>query len=161
MYRNSGPAISLTRIQQVEHESSVTQLAARSGARVPQVISASEIGPSHDAALIARSVSGTPFDELGPDSVSDHLLDDLFAQLLDLRAARISHGAISPHTLLGDVDHGTATIVDFRSGISNATDFLLDQDLAGAMASAALVAGPERAADRSYGSCPPTCCRER
>ena len=27
MYRNSGPAISLTRIQQVEHESSVTQLA--------------------------------------------------------------------------------------------------------------------------------------
>jgi glycosyltransferase 2 family protein len=146
MYRNSGPAISLTRIQQVEHESSVTQLAARSGARVPQVISASEIGPSHDAVLIARSVSGTPFDELGPDSVSDQVLDDLFAQLLDLRSARISHGAISPHTLLGDVDHGTATIVDFRSGISNATDFLLDQDLAGAMASAALVAGPERAA---------------
>ena len=146
MYRNSGPAISLTRIQQVEHESSVTQLAARSGARVPQVISASEIGPSHDAVLIARSVSGTPFDELGPDSVSDQVLDDLFAQLLDLRSARISHGAISPHTLLGDVDHGTATMVDFRSGISNATDFLLDQDLAGAMASAALVAGPERAA---------------
>ena len=29
MYRNSGPAISLTRIQQVEHESSVTQPAAR------------------------------------------------------------------------------------------------------------------------------------
>ena len=85
MYRNSGPAISLTRIQQVEHESSVTQLAARSGARVPQVISASEIGSSHDAALIARSVSGTPFDELGPDSVSDQVLDDLFAQLLDLQ----------------------------------------------------------------------------
>ncbi len=146
MYRNSGPAISLTRIQQVEHESSVTQLAARSGARVPQVISASEIGPSHDAVLIARGVSGTPFDELGPDSVSDQVLDDLFAQLLDLRSARISHGAISPHTLLGDVQHGTVTLVDFRSGISNATDFLLDQDLAGAMASAALVGGPERAA---------------
>ncbi len=44
MYRNSGPAISLTRLQQVEHESSVTQLAARSGARVPQVISASRSG---------------------------------------------------------------------------------------------------------------------
>jgi glycosyltransferase 2 family protein len=146
MYRNSGPAISLTRIQQVEHESSVTQLAARSGARVPQVISASEIGPSHDAVLIARSVSGTPFDALGPDSVSDRVLDDLFTRLLDLRSARISHGAISPHTLLGDEVHGTATMVDFRSGISNATDFLLDQDLAGAMALAALVAGPGRAA---------------
>jgi undecaprenyl-diphosphatase len=146
MYRNSGPALSLTRIQQVEHESSITQLAAKSGARVPEVISASEIGTSHDAALIARSVSGTPFDELGPNSVSDQVLDDLFAQLLDLRSARISHGAISPHTLLADLDHGTATMVDFRRGISNATDFLLDQDLAGAMASAAVVAGPERTA---------------
>jgi undecaprenyl-diphosphatase len=146
MYRNSGPAISLTRIQQVEHESSITQLAARSGARVPEVISASEIGPSHDAALIARAVSGTPFDQFGPDSVSDQVLDDLFAQLLELRSGRISHGAISPHTLLADVDHGTAAIVDFRNGISNATDFLLDQDLAGAMASAAVVADPERAA---------------
>jgi undecaprenyl-diphosphatase len=96
--------------------------------------------------LIARSVSGTPFDELGPDSISDQVLDDLFAQMLDLRSARISHGAISPHTVLADVDHGTATMVDFRSGISNATEFLLDQDLAGAVASAALVAGTERAA---------------
>ena len=146
MYRNSGPAISLTRIQQVEHESSITQLAARSGARVPEVISASEIGPSHDAVLIARAVSGTPFDQLGPDSASDRVLDDLFAQFLELRSARISHGAISPHTLLADVDNGTAAIVDFRNGISNATAFLLDQDLAGAMASAAVVAGPERAA---------------
>jgi glycosyltransferase 2 family protein len=146
MYRNSGPAINLTRIQQVEHESSVTQLAAKSGARVPEVISASEIGPSHDAALIARAVSGTSFDQLGPESVSDQVLDDLFAQLLDLRSARISHGAISPHTLLADEDHGTATMVDFRNGISNATEFLLNQDLAGAMASAAIVAGPERTA---------------
>ena len=123
--------------------------------------SASQIGPSHDAVLIARSVSGTPFDELGPDSVSDQVLDDLFAQMLDFGSARISHGAISQHTLLGDVDHGTATIVDFRSGISNATEFLLDQDLAGATASAALVAGPDRARDRSCGSCPLICCQER
>jgi undecaprenyl-diphosphatase len=146
LYRNSGPALALTRLQQVEHESSVTQLAARSGARVPQVISASEIGPSHDAVLIARSVSGTPFDQLGPESLSDQVLDDLFSQLLRLRSARISHGAISPHTLLAAEDGGTATVVDFRNGLSAATDFLLDQDLAGAMASAALVAGAERTA---------------
>jgi undecaprenyl-diphosphatase len=146
MYRNSGPAISLTRIHQVEHESSVTQLAAKSGARVPEVISASEIGPSHDAALIARSVSGTFFEDLDANSVSDQVLDDLFAQLLDLRSARISHGAISPRTLLADLKLGTTTMVDFRNGISNATEFLLDQDLAGAMASAAVVAGPERSA---------------
>jgi glycosyltransferase 2 family protein len=145
-YRNSGPPLSLTRVQQVEHESSVTQLAARSGARVPEVLSASEIGPSHDAVLIARSPSGTPLADLGQDSLPADVLDDLFAEMLKLRSARISHGAVSPHTILADTDHRTVTLIDFRNGISNAADFLLDQDLAGAMASAALVAGAEPAA---------------
>jgi glycosyltransferase 2 family protein len=145
-YRNSGPPLSLTRIHQVEHESSVTQLAGRSGARVPEVISASEIGPSHDAVLVARSPQGAPLSDLDESSVSDDVLDDLFTQVLDLRRARISHGSISPHTVLADRDHGTATLVDFRNGVSNASDFLLDQDLAGAMASAAIAAGPERTA---------------
>ncbi len=144
-YRNSGPPLSLTRIHQVEHESSVTQLAARS-ARVPEVISASEIGPSHDAVLVARLPQGVPLSDLVESSVPDDVLDDMFAQLLDLRRARISHGAISPHTILVDNAHGTATLMDFRNGLSNASDFLLDQDLAGAMASAAIVAGSERAA---------------
>jgi uncharacterized membrane protein YbhN (UPF0104 family) len=145
-YRNSGPPLSLTRIQQVEHESSVTQLAARSGARVPQVISASQIGPSHDAALVARTPPGVALSDVDESAVSDELLDDLFGQLLSLRRARISHGALNPHTILVDVDHHAATLVDFRNGVSNASDFLLDQDLAGAMASAAVAAGPERTA---------------
>ena len=145
-YRNSGPTLSLSRMQQVEHESSVTQLAARSGARVPEVLSASEIGPSHDAVLIACLPSGRFLFDLEPEELSDDMLDDLFTQILDLRAAHISHGSISPHTLVADTDAGTVTLVDFRNGLSNAGDFLLDQDLAGAMATAALVAGPERTA---------------
>jgi len=145
-YRNTGPPLSLTRIQQVEHESSVTQLAARSGARVPRVLSASEIGPSHDAVLIAQAPTGVPLDEQTDESVSDEILDDLFTQMLDLRSARISHGAVNTHTIVADTDRGTTTLVDFRNGISNAGDFLLDQDLAGALAAAALVAGPQRTA---------------
>ena len=35
-YRNSGPTLSLTRLQKVEHESSVTQLAARSAPASPR-----------------------------------------------------------------------------------------------------------------------------
>lgn len=145
-YRNTGPPLSLTRIQQVEHESSVTQLAARSGARVPRVLSASQIGPSHDAVLIAQAPTGVPLDEQTDESVSDEVLDDLFAQMLDLRSARISHGAVNTHTIVADLDRGEASLVDFRNGISSAGDFLLDQDLAGAMAAAALVVGPERSA---------------
>jgi uncharacterized membrane protein YbhN (UPF0104 family) len=144
LYRNSGPALSLKRVQQVEHESSLTQLAGRAGVRVPDVVSASEIGESHDAALITRVPTGSPLADTEPDRITDRLVDDLFAQLLKLRAVRISHGAIGPHTVVADTDRHAVTLIDFRNGIANADDFLLDQDLAGAIASAALAVGADR-----------------
>jgi undecaprenyl-diphosphatase len=145
-YRDTGPALSLTRIHEVEHESSITQLAARAGVRVPEVISASEIGPSHDAALIAVSATGTPLADLKVGTLPDAALDDLFHQMLTLRSARIAHSALNPHVILVDVPDNSASLTDFGNGVSNAGTFLLDQDLAGAVASAALVAGPEQTA---------------
>src|SRR5215475_55332 len=145
-YRHSGAPLALTRIQQVEHESSVTQLAARSGARVPEVLIASTLGPSHDAVVITRAPAGRPLAEFGHEQVTDADLDDLFAQLMKLRSAGISHGAVSPQTIVAGPGPGTVTLVDFRNGTSAAGAFVLDQDLAGAMASAALSAGPERTA---------------
>jgi len=145
-YRHSGAPLALTRIQQVDHESSITQLAARAGARVPEVLAASTLGPSHDAVVITRPPAGQPLAELGQEQVTDALLDDLFAQMMKLRSAGISHGAVSPQTIVADPSHGTASLVDFRNGTSAASVFVLDQDLAGAMASAALSAGPERTA---------------
>jgi glycosyltransferase 2 family protein len=55
------------------------------------------------------------------------------------------------------VDPGqeTATLVDFRNGTSAAGAFVLDQDLAGAMASAAMAAGPQRTADAVVRVVPP------
>src|SRR5215470_10622983 len=145
-YRHSGAPLALTRIQQVEHESSITQLAARSGARVPEVLVASTLGPSHDAVVITRAPAGQPLAELGHERVTDAHLDDLFAQMMKLRAAGISHGAVSPQTIVAGPGPQTATLVDFRNGASAASAFVLDQDLAGALASAALSAGPERTA---------------
>jgi hypothetical protein len=133
-YRHSGAALALTRIQQVEHESSITQLAARTGARVPEVLIASTLGPSRDAVVITRAPGGRPLAELGHERVTDAHLDDLLAQMLKLRSAAISHGAISPHTIVVDLAGETATVVDFRNGTSAASAFVLDQDLAGAMA---------------------------
>jgi uncharacterized membrane protein YbhN (UPF0104 family) len=145
-YRHSGAALALTRIQQVEHESSITQLAARAGARVPEVLIASTLGPSRDAVVITRAPAGQPLAALDHQQVTDVHLDDLFAQMMKLRSAAISHGAVSPQTIVVDPDQETATLVDFRIGTSAATAFVLDQDLAGAMASAALAAGPRRTA---------------
>jgi hypothetical protein len=154
-YRHSGAALALTRIQQVEHESSITQLAARTGARVPEVLIASTLGPSRDAVVITRAPGGRPLAELGHERVTDAHLDDLLAQMLKLRSASISHGAISPHTIVVDLAGETATVVDFRNGTSAASAFVLDQDLAGAMASAALAAGPQRTAESAVRVVPP------
>jgi hypothetical protein len=145
-YRHSGAPLALTRIQQVDHESSITQLAARAGARVPEVLAASTLGPGHDAVVITRAPAGRPLAELGPEGVTGDLLDDLFAQMMKLRSAGISHGAVSPQTIVADPGREAASLVDFRNGTSAASVFVLDQDLAGAMASAALSAGPERTA---------------
>jgi len=154
-YRHSGAALALTRIQQVEHESSITQLAERAGARVPQVLIASTLGPSHDAVVITRAPAGQPLADLGREQITGAQLDDLFTQMLKLRSAAISHGAVSPRTIVADPGRETVTIVDFRKGTSAASAFVLDQDLAGAMASAALSAGRSARSPRQCGSCRP------
>ena len=154
-YRHSGAPLALTRIQQVEHESSITQLAARAGARVPEVLVASTLGPSHDAVVITRAPAGQPLAELGSGLVTDAHLDDLFAQMVKLRPAAIAHGAVSPQTIVVDPGRETVTLVDFRNGTSAASAFVLDQDLAGAMASAALSVGAERTAASAGRVVPP------
>jgi uncharacterized membrane protein YbhN (UPF0104 family) len=144
LYRDSGPALSLTRIHQVEHESSVTQLAAHAGVRVPEVLVASTVGPSHDGVLIARTPSGVSLPELKESDVTDDALDDLFRQMLALRSARIDHGSLNPHVIAVDIGGGSVALTDFNSGLSNPGTFLLDQDLAAAIACAGLATGPER-----------------
>ena len=153
-YRGAGPMSALTRIQQVEHESSITQLAARAGARVPEVVVASPLGPSRDAVLITLAPSGRPLVELPDPQISDAQLDDLFEQLLRLRQAAISHGSLSPRTVSVDQD-GWLSMGDFRLGTSAASRFTLDQDLAGAMATVALYVGADRTAASALRVVPP------
>ncbi len=202
-YRDSGPTLTLTRVQQVEHEAYLTLLAARSGARVPEVLAAGTAGPSRDAALVTRPPTGarlvdrlaaatpptpaTPSapampatageDDDGPDRsvddtttdgaiagedasegpdaptpalpipdpgvLPDAAADDLFAQILRLRSARIAHGSVSGATVVAD--DGSAGLVDFRRSTSTGADERLDRDVAAALATAGLAMGAERA----------------
>jgi glycosyltransferase 2 family protein len=144
-YRSAGPMPAVTRIQQVEHEASITLLAAQAGARVPAVRTASTLGPSRDAVLITLAPAGNPLAEVDDPEISDLQLDDLFKQLLKLRDAAISHGALGPRTIRTAVNGGWLTMADFRLGTSGASRFLLDQDLAGAIATLALSVGVGRA----------------
>jgi uncharacterized membrane protein YbhN (UPF0104 family) len=146
LYRDSGPSLAVTRLQQVEHEAFLTFRAAQVGATVPEVVEAGTAGPSADALLVVRPPSAAALAETDAAAISDAVLADLYRQLLTLRRARIAHGAVSGETVRVDASAQTVVLTDFRNGIASAPAAALDRDLAGALASTALAVGAERAA---------------
>lgn len=150
-YRDSGPTLTLTRVQQVEHEAYLTLLADRAGATAPAVLAAGTTGPSRDAILVTRPPAGASLAALGdeqgrvdPERFSDVAAAGVFTQILALRAARIAHGSVSLSTVVVDAG-GSAGLVDFRSATSAGREERLDRDVAAALATVALAAGAERA----------------
>jgi glycosyltransferase 2 family protein len=146
-YRDSGASLTLTRLQQVEHEAFLTLRAGQAGVAVPGIAEAGTAGPASDALLVCRQPPGTLLSATDADDLSDAALDDIYRQLLGLRRARIAHGAISGDVILVNRATQTAVLTDFRNATSNATQYQLDRDMAGAIASIAAVAGAERAGD--------------
>jgi hypothetical protein len=59
LYRDSGPRLTLTRLQQAEHEAFVTLRAGQAGVAVPEIIEAGTAGPAKDALLVYRLPPGT------------------------------------------------------------------------------------------------------
>ena len=66
LYRDSGPTLTLTRRQQVEHEAYLTLLADRAGVRVSRVMAAGPSGPARDALLVTVPPQGRALAELPP-----------------------------------------------------------------------------------------------
>ena len=145
-YRDSGPSLTLTRLQQVEHEAYLTLRAGQAGVAVPEILETGTAGPSRDAVLVYLLPPGTALSGSGTADITDATLAGLLRQVLALRRARIAHGAISGDVLLVNPSAGTTVVLDFRNAVSNASPYQLDRDLAGAIAAMALAAGPERAA---------------
>ena len=145
-YRDSGPSLMITRVQQVEHEAYLTLWAGQVGVAVPEIVAAGTAGPSKDALLVSRLPTGKPLSEADVTNVGDAAFDDLYRQLLTLRKARIAHGAISGDALLVDPAAETVVLADFRNATASASPDQLDRDIAGAMAATAVAVGAERAA---------------
>ena len=153
-YRDSGPTFTLTRLQQVEHEAYLMLRAGRAGVDVPELVEAEVAGPAKDALIVCRLPGGPALADAADTDGGDAALDDLYRQLLGLRRARITHGALSGDTLRADRAAGTIVLTGFRSASSNASDEQLDRDIAGAMAATAVLVGAERAADAAARSLP-------
>jgi glycosyltransferase 2 family protein len=147
LYRDSGPSLTITRLQQVEHEAYLTLRAGRAGVAVPEIVEAGTAGPSKDALLAYRLPAGTALAEANASDISDATLDEVYRQLLTLRRARIAHAAISGDTLLVDPPAGRVVVAEYRNASASATPDQLDRDLAGAIAATAVAVGAERAAD--------------
>jgi glycosyltransferase 2 family protein len=147
LYRDSGPSLTITRLQQVEHEAYLTLRAGRAGVAVPEIAEAGTAGPSKDALLVYQLPTGTALAEADPAAISDGMLDEVYRQLLILRRARIAHGAISGDTLLVDPASGRVVVAEFRNAAASASPDQLDRDLAGTIAATAVTVGAERAAD--------------
>ncbi|MGO9143092.1 MAG: lysylphosphatidylglycerol synthase transmembrane domain-containing protein [Streptosporangiaceae bacterium] len=147
LYRDSGPSLTITRLQQVEHEAYLILLAGQVGVAVPEIVGSGTAGPSKDALLVCRLPTGTTLSEADAADISDATLDDLYGQVLTLRRARIAHGAISGDALLVDSTAKTTVLTDFRNASASASPDQLDRDMAGAMAVTAVAVGAERAAN--------------
>ncbi len=143
-YRDSGPTLALTRLQQVEHEAYLTLLAGQTGVPTPDVVVVGTSDETSEAVLVTRPPSGRPLADLEADDVDDATLDAVFGALAGLRSAGIAHGAISGRTILVG-DDGSAGLRDLRRASSGAPDDRLERDLAAAIVAVALVVGPDRA----------------
>jgi uncharacterized membrane protein YbhN (UPF0104 family) len=92
--RDSGPTLFLTRRQEVEHQAFTTMLARDAGVRVPALLTAGTGGPG-TALLAERQVGGRSLGDLPPAEIGDELLHDVWSQVADLHAARLSHGRLN------------------------------------------------------------------
>ena len=144
LYRDSGPTLILDRLQQVEHEAYITMTAGRAGVLVPEVLAAGRFGPSRDAALVTRVPDGPALSEADAGQLSDGSLDQVLQTVVELREARIVHGALGGDTLI--VSGSGVCVRDFRRASTSATPTRLDRDLAAALGAMVVRAGAERTA---------------
>jgi glycosyltransferase 2 family protein len=130
--------LSLSRLQQVEHEGFVTLLAARNGVATQDVVRAGETVDKD--ALIVMRVRGEPLTG-GDGDVGEEKVDAMWDTLLALGAAGLAHGDLHPAAFRFD---GSQAVIDSMGRAAVATD--QDQrwvDLAQLLALSAVFLGPD------------------
>ena len=142
VYRDSGPSLAVTRLQQVEHEAYLMLIAREHGVRVPAVVAAGTAGP-RAALLVERPVDGTRLRDLEPKRVDDALLREVWEQVRALHAARVVHGRLdASHVIVAD---DGPVLVGFAAGRSSQFGHHERADVAQLLASTAARVGDDRA----------------
>ncbi len=145
-YRDPPRSVADGRLEQVEHEALATLMAAQSGVRVPEVVTAA-LGPDGDAVVATTQPDIEPLECSSPDQVSDDTLEDLWRQVARLHAAGISHGRLNAGNVLV-LDDGPM-LVDLSAATLGAPQSALDIDVAELLVACTVLVGPERALGRA------------
>jgi uncharacterized membrane protein YbhN (UPF0104 family)/tRNA A-37 threonylcarbamoyl transferase component Bud32 len=141
-YRDPPHSAPVGRVEQVEHEALATLMAARAGARAPEVVIAA-LGPEGDAFVVTRQPDVEPLERSNADQVSDEVLLDLWSQVDRLHRAGISHGRLNLGNVLLTEDG--PMLVDWAAATLGAPQSALDTDVAELVVACTVLVGPDRA----------------
>jgi undecaprenyl-diphosphatase len=143
--RNVGdtwPAASV--IRAVERQALVGMSAERAGVQVPSVVRVIRAGRG-TALLVMERVSGTSLGDFPPWTISDELLQRLWAEVESLHRAGIAHRGLRAANVMVEGD-AEPWLTDFSFSELSASQRQKDLDIAELLASLATMVGAERAA---------------
>ena len=141
-YKDGGPALHTSRLEDVEAQAYALLLAERAGVDVPPVVVAGSAGPGM-ALIASRPLPGSLLCDLDAASVTDSMLDDLWKQVSALHAARVAHGRLNCNHVV--VDGTKLGIGDFEYASGAAATGRRAADVAELLVSTALLVGDDRA----------------
>ena len=140
-YRDSGPSLSLTRLDQIEHEAYAQLRAEAGGVGVPSVIVAVTAGPQ-TALLVAEAPDGQVLRDIASAQCTDELLDDIWGQAVLMHEARIAHGALNTEHVIVRAD--TILFTDFSVASAHAGPDSVGRDIAELLAATSTIVGEQR-----------------
>ena len=151
VYRDSGPAVSVSRSAQLEHRAYLLLMAARAGVPVSDVVIAVRGGSRDMAVLALLEPVGEPLSTIVPGAITDATLDDAWTKAARLHASRLTHGQLVPANVIVD-DDGSVALVDFSQGSAGAPPERCERDLADLLSTTSALVGIERAIDAAMRS---------
>jgi undecaprenyl-diphosphatase len=143
LYRDGGPTLHLTRLEEVGSEAYALLLAERAGVPAAEVIVAGKAGPGAALLVLRPPADAVPLADVDPAAVTDDVLSDLWTCVRRLHEAHVVHGQLNcHHVALGPT--GVALLdFDIASGTTIASRRAAD--VAELLASTSQIVGNERA----------------
>jgi len=140
-YRETGPAVSYSRLQAVEHEALMTLVANGVGVNVPRLAAVG--AASSEIALISFRESGVALDDLDPDKLTDDHLVETWSQVRLLHDRSMSHGSLRASAV--HVSRDLPMITDLALGSLAADEADQGNDIVELLFSLTALVGEERA----------------